>query len=129
MDFFRKTLSPEIAKIFQFSYELFLCQALQHLCILEDFTENSITSFESFEYLALPKFSLDLHKNKSSFPIKLEGFLKNMAEKKNEDALYCYSEESDLISFLLKHESDVEICLMYLKYLIILFFFIHMIEL
>lgn len=112
MDFFHKTLSPQISHIFQFSYELFLCQALQHVCILEDFIENNINIFESFEYLALPKFSLDLHKNKSSIFIKLDGFLKNVAEKKNENAFYCYSEESDMINVLLKHESDVDICLM-----------------
>jgi hypothetical protein len=112
IDFFQKILSPQISLIFRFAYEIFLCQAINHAYIIEDLTENTIDNFESFDYLALPKFSLDLHKNKSTITIEVENFLKNIQAKKNENAFYCFTEDSALMNGLLKHDKDVDICLM-----------------
>ena len=62
IEYFRKTLTPHVMKSFYPAFSIFTLQIIKHVNVIEDFLELKVNDINSFEYLILPKFTLNFRK-------------------------------------------------------------------
>lgn len=111
IEYFRKGLTLLVQKTFYQAYSYFTFQIIKHLNIIEDLLESKITEISSYEFLALPKFTLDLHKTKINDDV-ISILTKNIDKKivsTNSAALYSNAWDSDFLNLFLKYEDIPEI--------------------
>ena len=112
IEYFRKSLTTTVMKTFYIAFSLFTLQIIKHVNTLEDFLDAKVSEISSFEYMSLPKFSLDFHKTMITNDINEA--IKNTIEKKNQRiinnsnnlVIYSYALESEFFNIFLQNEEN-----------------------
>lgn len=61
--FFQAVVKYELKKVQLIQFSQYMLQIQHHLHILDYLIDNKVTSLTSFEYMILPKMSLEMHKD------------------------------------------------------------------
>lgn len=120
IDYFRKGLTLLVQKTFYQAYTFFVFQIIKHLNCVEDLLEAKMTEFSCFEFLSLPKITLDLHKTllEDDAPSILNKTIDKKEIFSNNLVIYSNSTDSEFINIFLKNEEkpDVDISLICFNY-------------
>lgn len=117
-NFFQNQITYNISRNLQYSFINFSFQALSHINIIDFLLESHIKEIACFEYLIIPKFSLELPKNSLNTPLSElidEVTLSNtkVLGPENEN----YSNNSSYYPFLMKTpQNELKIRLLALNY-------------